>query len=137
MKDPVLIDTGPLVACFNPDDQDYRLCLEQMRDLKGRRLVTTLAIVTETLYLLDFSLNNQQKFLQFMASGMIEVLELAADDFLSIADLMRKYHDCPMDFGDATLVILANRLQTRQILTLDSRDFGIYRTDRGQSFEKV
>lgn len=137
MLDPVLIDTGPLVACFNPDDQDHHPCLEKMKGLRGRRLVTTLAIVTETLYLLDFSLNNQQKFLQFIAAKIVEVVELAPDDFVKIADLMQKYRDCPMDFGDATLVVLSIRLQTRQIFTLDHHDFDIYRTFRGQSFEKV
>lgn len=137
MKDPVLIDTGPLVACFNPHDRDHHSCLEKVRNLKGRRLVTTLAIVTETLYLLDFSLHNQQKFLQFMASGVVEVVELAAEDFSEMATLMQKYCDCPMDFGDATLVILANRLKTRAILTLDHHDFDIYRTNRGYSFEKI
>lgn len=137
MLDPVLIDTGPLVACFNPDDQDHKACLDKIRLLKGRRLVTSLAIVTETLYLLDFSVLNQEKFLRFIAEGLVEVLELKPDDFLLLADLMKKYQDCPMDFGDATLVVLANRLKTRQVLTLDIHDFGIFRTDRNQAFEIV
>ena len=137
MLDPVLVDTGPLVACFNPDDRDHHACLERLRRLKGRRLVTTLAIVTETLYLLDFSLNNQQKFLQFAASGVLEILEMSPEDFLAISNLMQKYRDCPMDFGDATLVILSGRLKTRQIVTLDHHDFDIYRTSRGQTFERL
>lgn len=137
MLDPILVDTGPLVACFNPDDQDHKPCLEKLRTLKGRRLVTTLAVVTETLYLLDFSLRNQQKLLQFTASGVLDILELAPEDFLTIADLMEKYRNCPMDFADATLVVLSERLRTRQILTLDHRDFDIYRTSRGQPFEKI
>ncbi len=137
MLDPILVDTGPLVACFNPDDQDYHSSLEKMRHLKGRHLVTNLAIVTETLYLLDFSLSNQQKFLQFVASSVLEIVELAPEDFSTMADLMQKYRDCPMDFGDATLVVLSGRLKTRQILTLNRRDFGIYRTPRGQTFEII
>ncbi len=137
MLDPVLIDTGPLVACFNPDDHDHKTCLDKIRLLRGRRLVTSLAIVTETLYLLDFSVANQEKFLRFTAEGLVEVLEFKPDDFLLMADLMKKYQNCPMDFGDATLVVLASRLKTRQILTLDARDFGIYRTDRNQSFEII
>jgi predicted nucleic acid-binding protein len=137
VPDPILVDTGPLVSCFNPDDQDHRSSLEKMRLLKGRRLVTTLAVVTETLYLLDFSLVNQQKFLQFLSSGVLEVLELTPEDFSTISDLMQKYRDCPMDFGDATLVLLSGRLRTREILTLDHRDFGIYRTPTGHTFEEV
>lgn len=137
MLDPVLIDTGPLVACFNPDDKDHQPCLDKMRLLKGRRLATTLAIVTETLYLLDFSPENQEKFLCFMASGIVDIPELQPEDLKRAADLMKKYRDCPMDFGDATLVILANRLKTRQIVTLDERDFSVYRTDRDKPFEII
>lgn len=137
MLDPVLIDTGPLVACFNPDDQDHKPCLEKMRLLKGRHLVTSSAIVTETLYLLDFSAENQEKFLHFMAAPIINILELTPEDLIAIAHLMKKYRDCPMDFGDATLVVLANRLKTRQIMTLDIHDFSIYRNDRGKTFEII
>lgn len=137
MLDPVLIDTGPLVACFNPDDQDHQSCLDKIRLLKGRRLVTSMAIVTETLYLLDFSVLNQEKFLRFIAAELVEVLEFKSDDFLFMADLIKKYQDCPMDFGDATLMVLANRLKTRQIFTLDTHDFRIYRTDRNQTFEII
>lgn len=107
-----------------------------MRLLKGCRLVTTLAVVTETLYLLDFSLKNQIKFLQFLAAVVIEVMGLNSEDFLEVAKLMQKYDDCPMDFGDATLVLLSEKLRTKQILTLDHRDFNIYRTG-GRSFEII
>lgn len=137
MPDPVLVDTGPLVACFNPDDDRHADCLETFRLLKGNRLVTTLAIVTETLYLLDFSLSNQRKFLQFLSSGIIEIEEIAFEDFPMIGDLMGKYHDCPMDFGDATLVLLADCLRTRRVFTLDERDFRVYRAARSRHFEII
>lgn len=137
MLDPVLIDTSPFVACFNPDDQDHEICLNKMRLLKGRRLATSLAIVTETLYLLDFSVENQGKFLHFMAAPIITILELTSEELLAIARLMKKYRDCPMDFGDATLVVLANRLKTRHVMTLDRHDFGIYRNDHGKNFEII
>ena len=137
MLDPVLVDTGPLVACFNPNDREHSRSLEKIRSLKGRRFVSTTAIVTETLYLLDFSLKNQQKFLQFISSGVIELLDLTSEEFLKISDLMEKYQDCPMDFGDATLVVLSHRLKTRQILTLDHHDFEIYRTTLGRPFERL
>lgn len=137
MLDPVLVDTGPFVACFNPNDNDHKPCLERIRLLKGRRLVTSLAIVTETLYLLDFSVENQEKFLHFMAAGVIDILELEPKDLVTAAGLMSKYHNCPMDFGDATLVVLANRLKTPQVFTLDHHDFNIYRTDKGKPFEII
>jgi len=51
--------------------------------------------------------------------------------------LMGKYSDTPMDFADATLVMLADELDTTEILTLDRRGFSTYRTSRGKSFKLV
>ena len=40
---------------------------------------------------------------------------------------MRKYHDQPMDFADATLVYLAERETLNTVLTVDFDDFETYR----------
>jgi hypothetical protein len=42
-----------------------------------------------------------------------------------------------MDFADASLVVLAEHLGHRRILTVDDRDFGIYRWNNRNPFEKV
>lgn len=135
MPAQIIIDTSPLVACFNPDDAHHASCLEKLRLLKGRRLATSLAVMTEVTYLLDFSAKNQQKFLHFMASGVIELRELAPADLKAAAILMEKYASCPMDFTDATLVLLAERLKTRQIFTLDLHDFNTYRLKNNDAFD--
>jgi uncharacterized protein len=51
--------------------------------------------------------------------------------------LMRKYADTPMDFADATLVLLADELRVVDVLTLDRRGFSTYRTARGKPFRRV
>jgi predicted nucleic acid-binding protein len=40
---------------------------------------------------------------------------------------MEKYHDVPMDLADATLVVLAEETNIREVLTLDRRGFDVYR----------
>jgi predicted nucleic acid-binding protein len=47
---------------------------------------------------------------------------------------MRKYADTPMDFADATLVLLADATGILEILTLDRRGFSTYRTSKGKRF---
>ena len=49
----------------------------------------------------------------------------------------RRYADTPMDFADATLVLLAERLAVHEILTLDRRGFNTYRLSNGAAFELV
>lgn len=53
-----------------------------------------------------------------------------------MAELMATYQDTPMDLADASLVALAEELETSKIFTLDS-DFYVYRTSRGEAFECV
>jgi predicted nucleic acid-binding protein len=48
-------------------------------------------------------------------------------DFRGVEKLTRKHADQPMDFADASLVLLATRSGIREVLTADRRDFSGYR----------
>ncbi len=50
--------------------------------------------------------------------------------------LMRQYHDSPMDLADASLVVVAEQRNLRQIFTLDSH-FQAYRINGTYPFEVV
>jgi predicted nucleic acid-binding protein len=126
----VLVDTGPLVALFDPSDAQHAACTKELARLERNRLVTSLAVVTEATYLLDFSARAQQAVLAFVASGALDVVDFNAAAIERAAGLMAKYQDLPMDFADATLVVLAEALETTTVFTLDRRDFGIYRLGR-------
>ena len=59
-------------------------------------------------------------------AGLLEV-DREPLDFGAIEKLARKYADQPMDFADASVVLLAARTGVREILTADRRDFAVYR----------
>ena len=126
----VLVDTGPLVALFDPSDQDHAACTAELGRLNASRLVTTLAVLTEATYLLAFSTKAQRAVLDFVAAGAVELPDLDAVDVARAAGFMKKYEDLPMDFADATLAVLGQRLHTERIFTLDRRDFSVYRIGR-------
>jgi len=63
----------------------------------------------------------------FIRSGAITVLPISDRDLPDIEALMRKYHDRPMDFADATLVHLAQREVLSTVFTIDHDDFETYR----------
>jgi predicted nucleic acid-binding protein len=126
----VLVDTGPLVALFDPSDGDHERCKNALAQLQRSQRLTTLAVVTETVYLLGFSSTAQQAFLSFLATGAIEIAPFTAADVSRAAALMARFADLPMDFADATLVVLAERLRTTAVFTLDRRDFSVYRVGR-------
>jgi predicted nucleic acid-binding protein len=126
----VLVDTGPLVALFDPSDDDHERCKDALARLRQPRRVTSLAVVTEVVYLLGFSSAAQLAFLTFVASGALEIAEITAPDVSRAATLMERFADLPMDFADATLVVLAERMRSTAVFTLDRRDFSVYRVGR-------
>jgi hypothetical protein len=115
---------------FDPSDRAHQPCKRELARLEGRRLVTSLAVVTEASYLLDFSGHAQRALLDFIADGALEIAEFGATLIRKASTLMEKYQDLPMDFADATLVVLAESLDTLSVFTLDRRDFGVYRLGR-------
>ena len=54
-----------------------------------------------------------------------------------IRDTLSKYQNINPDFSDATLVTLADLCKINHILTVDKRDFSIYRLADGSSFERL
>jgi predicted nucleic acid-binding protein len=52
-------------------------------------------------------------------------------------ELMERYEDVPMDFADATLVALAEELETGVVATLDRRGFTAYRRAGRHAFRIV
>ena len=57
-------------------------------------------------------------------------------DLERIAALIGQYADLPMDFADASLVAICERLGVRSVATLDS-DFHVYRLEGKDAFQNV
>jgi hypothetical protein len=125
-----LVDTGPLVALFDPSDRWHERCQVELARLARASLVTSLAVLTEATHLLGFDRRAQRALLAFVAAGAVEIADLGAGDVSRAAALMERFDDLPMDFADATLVVLAERLGTNRVFTLDRKDFGAYRIGR-------
>ncbi len=123
----VVVDSGFLIALFDESDPLHARCRAFLRDYRGRFL-TTEAVLAEAMALL--SVPQQFRCLGWLGdasrAGLLEV-DREPLDFGSIEKLARKYADQPMDFADASVVLLAARAGVREILTADRRDFAVYR----------
>lgn len=135
----VLVDTGPLVALLDRSERERPRVLAAFGALERARFVTSEAVVTEASYLLAAgggaarvprSAERPVALQSLLASGRIEVAHVGAEDRARLGALMKQYASLPMDYADATLVLLAERLDTTRVMTLDRRDFGVYRVGR-------
>ena len=57
------------------------------------------------------------------------------EDYLRCGEILRQYSDADLDFVDALIVAVAERLNITRLLTLDRRDFQIIRPKHCSSFE--
>jgi predicted nucleic acid-binding protein len=121
----VVVDSGPLIALFDADDTYHARALDFVRPSRAR-LISTMAAITEAMYVLDDSLPARQNLLAWIHAGGLALEEPQGRDFERIDELLGKYADLPMDFTDAVIVTLCERLGVQHVATVD-RDFDIYR----------
>ncbi len=132
-----LLDTGPLVAYLDATDPEHRRTADALDAFTGQ-LVTTSAVVTEAMHFLAPHPRGPETLAEFAAESGLTIADLSdAEALRDAARRMQKYGDLPMDFADATLVILGERLGLFDVATLDRRGFTVYRTSRGRRFNLV
>ena len=129
-----LIDTGPFVAYLNRRDPAHDRLVASLDSFAGL-LATTGAVISETMYFVSELGNGPISFAKFLVGSGVRVVEfLQPAQVLAAAELMNRYSDTPMDFADATLVLIAEELGVTEIFTLDRRGFSTYKTRKGKSF---
>jgi len=129
----ILLDAGPAIALFDRSDRHHKRALDFLKR-NNKELHTTLPILGEILANLDFSVDAQIAVLKWIIDT-VEVHE-STEDLLRIAELMVKYRDMPADFGDASLVALAERKGISDVATID-KDFDVYSTKDKKRFRNV
>ena len=118
----ILIDTGPIVAFFDKDDRFHAVCTDILKGIH-EPLMTTWPVVTECFFLLDFSWQVQEDLWTFLLRGGIDIHPLQKEHRMKCRDLMKRYHDLPMDLADATLVTLADALERVKSLHVGPQGF--------------
>ena len=134
----ILCDTGPLVALVDHGDSSHARCVATLSTLPASPLLTTWPCLVEAMYLLwrAGGLPAQEELWGYLADGLVILHTSEAGEWERMRELMRQYHDTPMDLADASLVVTAERLNLRRIFTLDSH-FYVYRINGAHPFEVV
>ena len=129
----VIIDTGPWIALIDRSEESHKKCVEWFQQYEGE-IFSTEPVLTEVLYLLNFSSTAQISALDFVINGAITIVPSSIGSLTEVKELMKKYRDFPMDFVDGTLIELANDLGIDTIVTLDRKHFNAYRLNKGRVF---
>jgi predicted nucleic acid-binding protein len=124
-----ILDTGPWVALIDRSESKHSICVQWLKNYSGR-LYSTEAVLTEVLYLLNFSVKAQSAAIDFVLKSVVEIIPSSVASLKKAKDLIKKYSDLPMDYADASLVCLAIDTGICDIITFDEKDFNIYRVKK-------
>lgn len=128
-----IVDTGPLYAVADSDDGHHDRCLTVL-EREDLELVIPAMVVAEVTYLLRMRLGAtaEAAFLRGLAGFAIEAP--GPQDWVAMADLVERSADFPLGGTDASLAVLADRLGTDLIVTLDRRHFAALRAPGGGAY---
>ncbi|OQW93271.1 MAG: VapC toxin family PIN domain ribonuclease, partial [Beggiatoa sp. IS2] len=125
----IIADAGFWVALVNPKDDYHQVAINTLSKI-NEPLISTYPVITEVCHLL-LKRRGKASMLSFVESYKEDAFNIyqieTAQQKQRIFELMRQYIDLPMDFADASLVLLAEELGHGRILSTDKRDFKTYR----------
>lgn len=133
-----LLDTSFLVALLNTQDKHHSACIQALATETRPPWLPDM-VIPELAYMIlrDRNYPVLIAFLNSIIQGHIPVEKATLDDLARTAELLRKYADSRVDFVDCVIVAIAERLKIQRILTLDRRDFQLFRPLHCTHFEII
>lgn len=129
-------DTGFLFALANPHDNHHinvRAVVQQLSE----PVILPITVLPEICYLLDSRLGHasMRRFIANVLTGAVDLTSLNRADITRTLKLLEQYGDTRLDFVDATIIALAERLRIIRVLTVDQRHFRTVRPLHCAAFE--
>lgn len=131
-----ILDTSFLYALTDRSDRNHQRVLDVAQKPKAT-LVLPIVVLPEIGYLITSRLGHQvmRSFMVSLVTQSVQLESLIAEDLVRVCEVLEQYADSQLDFTDAAIVAIAERLSITSIYTLDRRDFLIIRPQHCEYFE--
>jgi predicted nucleic acid-binding protein len=129
-----IADTGFVVALAN--STDIRHTEVRAVYIQQKQILLPQTVLVEVAYLLgrDAGIRIAISWLEGLSASRFTLIPLVEQDIVRIAKILKQYEDSRVDFVDASVMAVAERLNITTVLTLDQRDFRMFRPQHCQSF---
>ena len=114
-------------------DQWHARCVSAWNELADRCL-TTEAVVTEASHVVARGGASATLPMELVLAVGVPIVALEPAGHQHDVWLMNRHRDVPMDYADATLVVVADALKLGSAFTTDRRGFLAYRRAGGEAF---
>ncbi len=131
-----IIDSGFLYARLNGKDFAH-MVVSSVLLRESERVYLPVPAITEVTFLLRRDLGQKAvwHFIESLNETNILLEAPTNSDYIRSAEILRKYNDQNIDFVDACIVAMAERLNIKTILTVDRRHFSVFKPRHCESFE--
>ena len=129
-----ICDTGPLVAYLNSNDRYHAWAVALMKQV-APPMLTCEPVLTEVAYFLREDRVDVDPLFQLLERGALRLEFDMSAHWPRVRTLMARYDR--MDLADGSIVVMSE-LHTRcQVLTVDLKDFSVYRRNERQVIDFV
>jgi uncharacterized protein len=128
-------DTGFVVALLNKSDVKHRNVLDIYQ--KYEQILLPQTVLAEVAYLVGRSsgIATVSAFLKGLSASRFLLISLSETDVIRVSEILEEYKDSRIDFVDASVMAIAERFKLTFVLTLDQRDFRLFRPKHCQNFD--
>lgn len=132
----ILVDSSFLYTLFQKTDPDHASVRHVFLTLKADFIIPQV-VLTEAAWLFNRAGGAPMAahFLDLLIKAELPLEAVTYRDITRARDLLRQYRGTKLELVDCCIVALAERLNIRQVATLDRRDFSIIRTIGGNYLE--
>jgi len=131
----IILDTSGLLCAIDASQTHHRAAAAALRQAQAPRLLSPF-VLAELDYLLATRVSRpaERALLGQVADGVYQLESFGPDDVARANEILDQYADLDLGLADASLIVLAERHDLVDLLTLDHRHFRAVRGPGGKPF---
>ena len=131
----LILDSSGLLAAIDERQEDHAATKAAFESARGPLLVSPF-VLAELDYMIMTRMGQERELalLDEVARGAYRLEPFSAEDVAEAVSVIERYADLELGLADASVVVLANRYDTLEVLTLDERHFRALRGPRDLPF---
>ena len=117
----MIVDANAVIAAIFPEQNQHEQCVRALTEA-DQRVLSPFVVAEIDYFILQYrDVETELLFLQELAAGAYELALFSEYDVAVAQAVVEQYQALRIGLADASIVVLAERYSTRDILTLDER----------------
>jgi len=131
----LILDSSGLLAAIDEVQEDHIAAREVIESARGPLLMSPFVLAElDYMILTRMGQGRELALLGEVARGTYRLEYFSEEDVAEAIEIVERYADFRIGLADASNVVLANRHETLDVLTLDERHFRALRGSGGRPF---